>query len=64
MSMEDDLGWEYFGPDPEASPRMMEHMDWHNDPANQNKQGNYGERFLLFHKQFVDKFDVFRQTKA
>jgi hypothetical protein len=64
MSMEDDLGWEYFGPDPEASPRMMEHMDWHNDPANQNKQGNYGERFLLFHKQFVDKFDVFRQTKG
>lgn len=64
MSMEDDLGWEYFGPDPENSPRMTEHMDWHEDPQNQNQTGNYGERFLLFHKQYVDKFDAFRNTKG
>ena len=64
MSMECDLGWEYFGDDPENSPRMTEHMDWHNDPFNHNKTGNYGERFLLFHKQYVDKFDAFRLTKG
>lgn len=65
MSMEDDLGWEYFGPgDPMDSPRMHEHMDWHNAPENQNQTGNYGERFLLFHKQYVDKFDVFRISKG
>jgi Common central domain of tyrosinase len=64
MSFEDDLGWEYFGQDPENSPRMKEHMDWHEDPKNQNQTGNYGERFLLFHKQYVDKFDAFRATKG
>lgn len=64
MGMEDDLGWEYFGPDPMNSPRMQEHMDWHNDPANQNRTGNYGERFLLFHKQYIDKFDDFRVSKG
>ncbi len=62
--MEDELGWEYFGADPMMSPQMMEHMDWHTDPANQNRTGNYGERFLMFHKAFVDKFDVFRQSKG
>lgn len=64
MSAEDDLGWEYFGPDPMNSPRMMEHMDWHNDPANQARTGNYGQRFLEFHKQYVDKFDQFRISKG
>jgi hypothetical protein len=64
MSAEDDLGWEYFGPDPMNSPRMMEHMDWHKDPANHNRTGNYGERFLEFHKQFIDKFDQYRLSKG
>jgi len=64
MGMEDDLGWEYFGEDPMMSPRMKEHMAWHDDPANGNQTGNYGERFLIFHKQFIDKFDAFRQTKG
>lgn len=48
MGFECDLGWEYFGPDPMNSPRMQEHMDWHTNPANKNKLGNYGERFLDF----------------
>ncbi|MDQ6666914.1 MAG: tyrosinase family protein [Thermoproteota archaeon] len=50
---------------------MMEHMDWHNKvenlPANREDpviSGNYGERFLLFHKQYIEKFDVFRITKS
>jgi hypothetical protein len=64
MPFEDDLGWEYFGVDPMSSPRMMEHMDWHNDPDNQSRTGNYGERFLVFHKQFVDKFDDFRHSRG
>ena len=64
MSFEDDLGWEYFGADPMTSPRMQEHMDWHMDPQNQHRTGNYGERFLLFHEAFVDKFDAFRMTKG
>jgi hypothetical protein len=64
VSAEDDLGWEYFGPDPMNSPRMMEHMDWHNDPQNRQRTGNYGERFLEFHRQFIDKFDAFRATKS
>lgn len=66
MGFECDLGWEYFGPDPMTSPRMMEHMDWHNAPENLpwNKTGNYGERFLVFHQQFIGKFDVFRGTKG
>lgn len=62
--MEDDLGWEYFGADPMMSPRMKEHMDWHDDDDNKNRTGNYGERFLIFHKQFIDKFDVFRHSKG
>ncbi len=64
MAFEDDLGWEYFGGDPMNSPKMMEHMDWHNAPENQNETGNYGERFFLFHQQFIDKFDAFRHTKG
>lgn len=66
MSFEDDLGWEYFGSDPMESPRMMEHMDWHQAEENKpwNKWTNYGERFLLFHKQYIDKFDVFRFSKG
>ena len=64
MGFEDDLGWEYFGSDPMMSPRMTEHMDWHTDPVNRNRTGNYGERFMSFHKQFIDKFDVFRQSKG
>lgn len=66
MSFEDDLGWEYFGGDPMMSPRMQEHMDWHNADENQllNKWTNYGERFLVFHKQYIDKFDAFRHTKG
>ena len=64
MSAEDDLGWEYFGGDPMNSPRMMEHMDWHNDPANHARTGNYGERFLQFHEQYIAEFDSFRATKG
>jgi len=65
MSFEDDLGWEYFGPaDPMSSPRMMSHMDWHTAPENQARTGNYGERFLLFHKDFIDSFDAWRLTKG
>lgn len=64
MAFEDDLGWEYFGPEPRMSPRMMEHHDFHMKPENMNKTGNYGERFLLFHRQYVDKFDAFRATKG
>ena len=63
MATEDDLGWEYFGDDPEQSPRMMEHMDWHALPENQNRTGNYGERFLDFHRDYVAKFDQFRIGK-
>jgi hypothetical protein len=40
--------------------RMKEHMDWHKIPENKTKSGNYGERFLLFHKQYIEKFDNFR----
>jgi hypothetical protein len=43
---------------------MQEHMDWHTNPANKNKLGNYGERFLDFHGQFIAKFDVFRASKG
>jgi hypothetical protein len=64
MGFECDLGWEYFGPDPMTSPRMMEHMDWHNAPENKARTGNYGERFLVFHQQFIGKFDLFRATKG
>jgi tyrosinase-like protein len=66
MAFEDDLGWEYFGADPMMSPRMQEHMAWHNDPPNkpENKFGNYGERFLLFHEQYIEKFDDFRASKG
>jgi hypothetical protein len=63
MATEDDLGWEYFGDDPEQSPRMMEHMDWHALPENQNRTGNYGERFLDFHRDYIAKFDQFRIGK-
>ena len=34
MGMEDDLEWEYFGPDPVNSPRMQEQVDWHMTPEN------------------------------
>lgn len=64
MAFEDDLGWEYFGNDPANSPQMQEHMDWHMAPENQSRIGNYGERFLLFHKAYIEKFDVFRMTKT
>lgn len=64
MATEDDLGWQYFGPDPENSPQMMAHMDWHNAPENQNQTGNYGERFLDFHRDYVAQFDAFRKTKG
>lgn len=64
MAFEDDLGWEYFENDPEHSPRMQEHMDWHMAPENMARTGNYGERFLSFHKQYIDKFDAFRATKG
>lgn len=64
MPFEDDLGWEYFGADPMNSPRMTEHMDWHTAPENENETGNYGERFFLFHQQFIGKFDDFRRTKG
>lgn len=64
MAFEDDLGWLYFENDPEHSPRMQEHMDWHMAPENVNRTGNYGERFFVFHRQFIAKFDQFRQTKG
>jgi hypothetical protein len=64
MAFEDDLGWEYFENDPEHSPRMKEHMDWHMAQENVNRTGNYGERFILFHRQYIAKFDQFRQTKS
>lgn len=64
MASEDELGWEYFGGDPENSPRMQAHMDWHNAPENQNRTGNYGERFLDFHQNYVAQFDVFRVGKG
>ncbi len=64
MAFEDDLGWEYFGNDPENSPKMQEHMDWHGAPENQNRTGKYGERFLTFHQQFIAKFDAFRTAKG
>jgi hypothetical protein len=66
MATEDELGWEYFGQDPENSPRMQEHMDWHNAHENKPtvKSGNYGERFLIFHRDYVGKFDAFRIGKG
>ena len=64
MGIEDDRGWEYFDGDPMMSAKMKEHMDWHEDPANKFRTGNYGERFLLFHKQYVDKFDDWRISKG
>ena len=63
MATEDDLGWEYFGDDPEQSPRMMEHMGWHTAPENLNRAGNYGERFLVFHGNYIAQFDQFRISK-
>lgn len=44
--------------------RMKEHMNWHEDPRNMSMEGNYGERFLLFHKQYIEKFDAFRISKG
>jgi Common central domain of tyrosinase len=64
MLPEEKLVRDYFGPDPMNSPIMMEHMDWHNLPENKSKTGNYGERFLLFHKQYIEKFDNFRISKS
>lgn len=64
MATEDELGWEYFGGDPENSPRMQAHMDWHTAPENQNRTGNYGERFLDFHRDYVAQFDTFRVSKG
>jgi hypothetical protein len=64
MKTEDDLGWEYFGEDPMNSPQMIEHMKWHSAPANLKKSGNYGERFLKFHKDFIEEFDVFRRENG
>jgi hypothetical protein len=43
--------------------KMMEHMNWHELSENKTKSGNYGERFLLFHKEFIEKFDTFRISK-
>lgn len=64
MAFEDDLGWEYFENDPEHSPRMQEHMDWHMAPENMSRTGLYGERFLSFHRQYIAKFDAFRVSKG
>jgi len=64
MATEDELGWEYFGGDPANSPKMQEHMDWHTAPENQGRTGNYGERFLDFHRDYVGKFDTFRIGKG
>lgn len=64
MATEDELGWEYFGGDPDHSARMQEHMDWHMAPENQARTGNYGERFLDFHRDYIQKFDSFRMTKG
>jgi Common central domain of tyrosinase len=44
--------------------RMMKHHHWHMDPANMSRLGNYGERFLLFHKQYIEEFDNFRISKG
>jgi Common central domain of tyrosinase len=66
MKAEEKLVRDYFGgegSDPMHSPRMMEHMDWHEREENKNKWGNYGERFLLFHKQYIERFDAFRISK-
>jgi hypothetical protein len=64
MAFEDELGWEYFGNDPHNSPRMMEHMTWHTAEENVFRTGKYGERFLSFHRKFVEKFDDFRRSKG
>jgi hypothetical protein len=68
MKPEEKLVREYFG-DPKGehteeaimkTERMMKRQHWHEDPANKSKKGNYGERFLLFHQQYIEKFDNFR----
>jgi hypothetical protein len=72
MKEEEQLVREYFG-DPKGdhteaeimkNARMMEHMKWHSDDANIFRLGNYGEPFLDFHKQYVEKFDSFRISKG
>jgi Common central domain of tyrosinase len=72
LQPEEQLVREYFG-DPKGehtekeimkTERMMKHMEWHQDPANRDRSGNYGERFLSFHKQYVEEFDNFRISKG
>ncbi len=47
-----------------AKEKMKEHMQWHEKTENKAKSGNYGERFLLFHKEYIEKFDAFRISKG
>ena len=71
MNVEEKLVREYFGlgegkiteHEVMAKGKMKEHMDWHEKMENKTKVGNYGERFLLFHKQYIEKFDNFRKSK-
>src|SRR5215213_3901564 len=71
MNVEEKLVRKYFGlgegkimeHDLMAKEKMKEHMDWHEKPVNKTKSGKYGERFLLFHKQYIEKFDNFRMSE-
>jgi Common central domain of tyrosinase len=72
MKPEEQLLREYFG-DPKGEHKeeeimkaapMKDHMDWHMRHENMIRTGNYGERFLLFHKEYVEKFGAFRISKG
>ncbi len=52
---------EFFGPQPMESPRMKRHMHFHDAQENQLQTGGYGQRLLLFHREFLREFDAFRK---
>lgn len=64
LALEEQLVRDYLGPDPMTSPRMQAHIDWHTAPENLAKTGNYGERFLLFHKQMIEEYNAYRATRG
>jgi hypothetical protein len=50
----------YFGPKPEHSPLMHMHHSWHTASENLMRDGDYGRRFLTFHRQYLGMYDAFR----
>ena len=61
---EDQLVRRYFAPKPANSFLMKLHMQWHMNPDNSIGVGNFGARFLEFHKSYIDLFDLYRKAKG